>query len=182
MKDIIIWDFSYLSHHEGEKCSQHLSSKQKSGGNYCGQETKGDMAVYPLVSREATELFRKGTRSNARVRNCRLRPWSSRSWRSHRLAVIACQGAVLRFRSWCELCPHPGACVLFSTFCPSLQLSLLFNDYWEPSGKLKICLVGAVCKLYRKVFFLIKISKAVVLLKLQISILYKQILSVKNAL
>lgn len=79
MKDIIIWDFSCLSHHEGEKRSQHQSSKQKSGGNYCGQETKGDMAVYPLVSREATELFRKGTRSNARVRNCRLRPRSSRS-------------------------------------------------------------------------------------------------------
>lgn len=43
-------------------------------------------AVYPLVSVEATELLRKGTKSAARVR-------SSGSRRKHRLTVMGLSGS-----------------------------------------------------------------------------------------
>lgn len=147
---MIIWDFSYLRQQEGENCSHHKeSNKQKHRGNCCGQETSRGKAVYPLVSMEATELLRKGTKSAARVRSCRLRPRSSRSWRSHRLTVTG-SNSQTQVSMWPLSLPRRLCAVLLP--CPSLQLSslqllLFFKDYWKPSVKHKIYWLGAVCKL-----------------------------------
>lgn len=96
---------------------------------------QGKKAVYPLVSMEATEQLRKGTKSAARARNCRLRPGSSSNLRSHRLTVTGLPGGCSQMEVLiCELCPHPDSCVHNFSPWPSLQLSsdqllLLFNDY-----------------------------------------------------
>lgn len=129
---------------------------------------------------EATEMLRKGTRSDVRVRNCRLRPWPSRSWRSHRLTSTAYLGMIPEFRFWCELCSNWGTRVLFSILWPCLQLWLslqqLLKAQWETQNLLWR---GGCIKTLKRCIFHIKLSKAVGPFPLQISILYNK-MSVKK--